>query len=176
MKLPALAKLPTLASLKPMTLAAVVIVLVGGAMFLILPLVVGTGVHGYTLSKADHISSWSWKGVYADGGTKQDTTTQQIASLKAELGKGNDYNVYVGIASQYELLGDGKNAYVYLSKAIVYDPKQGLAYMNMGHLMEELGAFNTAHMAYDAAVAAEPNNSLYEGARQNFLVHHPNNQ
>ena len=155
-------------------LVALVIVLVGGALFLLLPLVLGSGGTPFPISPQDHISSWSWKGVYADGGDKQDQTKMQIQQLKNSFGKGqsDDYDLDVGIASEYELLGDGQNSYTYLSRAINLNTKRGLAYMNMGHLMEELGAFTTAHTAYDDAVAAEPTNPIFSNARENFLIHH----
>jgi tetratricopeptide (TPR) repeat protein len=164
--------------MKPSMLIALIIVLVGGAIFLILPLIVGPGSgfggKGYVIEEADHISTWNWDGVYEDGAQKQADVEKEIDHLKGLLGKGSiaDYDLYVGIASQYELIGDGKSAYNYLSRAISDEPKRGLAYMNMGHLMEEMGAFTTAHKAYDAAVAAEPNNPVYQTARQEFLIHH----
>lgn len=162
-------------SRKPTMIVALAVVLFGGAIFLILPFVVGSGTNGYPIAKTDHISSWNWKGVYADGAEKQSSIEKQIRDLKSKVGtKGtSDYDTYVGISSSYELLGDGKNAYLYLNKAIAVNPKAGLAYMNMGHLMEGLGAFDTAHAAYDAAVQAEPNNPVFAASRQNFLVHHP---
>lgn len=156
---------------------ALVIVLVCGALFLILPLVVGPGAgfgKGYPIEKSDHISTWTWKGVYKDGAQKEADVEAEIDRIKGLLGKKevSDYDLYVGIASQYELIGEGKLAYTYLSKAIEMDPKRGLAYMNMGHLMEEMGAYATAHTAYDAAVAAEPTNPIYQSALQDFLIHH----
>lgn len=173
-----LMNIPGLTHAKPLTLAALVVVLVGGAAFLILPLILGGGVPGgagYSVSKDDHISSWTWKGVYKDGAQREADVTKEISHLKDLLGKSGgakDYDVYVGIATQYELLGDGKAAYQYLSKAITLEPKKGLAYMNMGHLMEEMGAFATAHQAYDAAVLAEPNSPVFKSAQQDFLIHH----
>lgn len=165
--------------MKPTTLIAVVIVLVGGAAFLILPLVVGKGasqVQGYSVSTKDSITSWSWAGIYKDGGAREAEVKKEIERLTGMLNKGTvaDYDLYVGIASQYELLGDGKQAYQYLSKAIELDGKRGLAYMNMGHLMEELGAMTTAQAAYEAAVKAEPTNPVYQSARQNFMIQHTN--
>lgn len=156
---------------KPSMIVALVVVLVGGAAFLLLPTLIGAG---YPIAKADHISSWSWQGVYKDGGTQEAGVKKEITLLKQNKEKALDtYDLYVGIASQYELLGDGKSSYRYLSKAIELDKKRGLAYMNLGHLMEELGAFATARNAYDAAVAAEPGNPLYETAREGFLTRNP---
>lgn len=161
---------------KPLLALAVVMVLVGAAAFFALPLLIGSSkAVGYPIDPADHISSWSWQGAYADGGAKEDETNKEIASLKGGIGdKGaSAYDTYVGIASEYELLGDGKNAYRYLSKAIALKPSRGIAYLNMGHLMEELGALVTARGAYDQAVAAELDNELFRSARSNFLIQHP---
>ncbi len=160
-------------NLKPQRRMVLVAVLVGGAVLLILPLVLG--IDNYPIANGDSISSWKWDGAYADRGTKQAQATQEIAHLKAMLGKDSkkDYSIIVGIASQYELLGDGRSAYHYLSKAIAKDRAQGLAYMNMGQLMEGLGAFRTARNAYDAALKAEPASGLYASARDSFYAHHP---
>jgi tetratricopeptide (TPR) repeat protein len=152
---------------------ALVAVLVGGAILLILPLVLG--VSNYPLASGDHISSWSFEGAYADNGTNQARTIAEIKNLKAMLGKDKtkDYGLLVGIASQYELLGDGKTAYTYLSRAIAKDHTRGLAYMNMGQLMESLGALATARAAYDAALKAEPASGIYASARDGFYARHP---
>ena len=159
-----------------LTLVALVVLIGGGVLFLVLPLLVGSapaGV-GYSVSPNDHISTWQWHGAYLDGAQKQSDTKKEIAHLRGMLGKGSasDYELYIGIASQYELLGDGKSTYQYLSGAIAKEPKKGLAYMNMGHLMEELGAFTTAHRAYDEAVKLEPGNQAFMASQQNFLIHH----
>ncbi len=168
----------TLSSLtrKPFTLAAFVFVLLGLAAFLTLPLIFGSG-GGYPLAAGDRIAAWQWQGPYRDGGAKEKQVTTDIAGMKQSLGKEgtSDYDAYVGLAAEYELLGDGKNAYQYLSKAIALEPAHGLAYLNMGHLMEELGALHTAHTAYDQAVAAEPTNPLYQSSRSDFLLKHPGN-
>ncbi len=166
--------LPGMSNMKTLPALALAFVILVGAVFLVLPIVVGGGATGYPIEKTDHIATWSWKGVYLDGAQKQADVTKEISTLKGMLGKKgvSDYDIDVGIASQYELLGDGKSAYQYLSKAIALDPKRGLAYMNMGHLMEEMGAFTTAHKAYDAAVAAEPTNPIYKTSQENFLIHH----
>jgi len=159
-----------------LTLVALIILIGGGVLFLVLPLLVGSapGGEGYSVSANDHISTWQWYGVYLDSAQKESDTKKEIVRLRGLLGKGSasDYKLYIGIASQYELLGDGKSAYQYLSGAIAKEPKKGLAYMNMGHLMEELGAFTTAHQAYDEAVTLEPGNQAFTMAQQNFLIHH----
>jgi len=159
-----------------LTLVALVVLIGASALFVLLPLFVGSAPAGagYTLSPNDHISTWQWHGAYLDGAQKESDTKKEIARLRSMFGKGSvsDYELYIGIASQYELLGDGKSAYQYLSGAIAKEPKKGLAYMNMGHLMEELGAFTTAHQAYDEAVRLEPTNQAFTSSQQNFLIHH----
>lgn len=160
---------------RPVLSAALVAAAVLTAVLLALPFVIGGGKE-YPIAPADHISSWSWQGAYADHDGKQKEVEAELARLKTMLGKGgsgSDYDIYVGFASEYELLGDGRNAYLYLSKAIAKDPSRGLAYLNMGHLMEELGALETARKAYDAAAAAEPGNRVYQSARSNFYLQHP---
>lgn len=161
---------------RPFLLFAIVVVLLGGVLFLMLPIVVGTDAGTvFPVSSVDHISSWTWTGVYKDGATKQAATEQEIARLKGMVGKqgAETYDLYVGIAGQYELLGDGASSYRYLGKAIKEDGKRGLAYMNMGHLMESLGAFTTAGIAYDRAVALEPNNPVFVNTQRAFRTNHP---
>ncbi|MEK7602604.1 MAG: hypothetical protein AAB472_03930 [Patescibacteria group bacterium] len=161
---------------KPVQQALLAFVLVGAAAFLLLPLIAGMPTRGgYPVASSDHISSWSWQGMYAHTSEKQREVTKELNTLKELLGKGgmDDYDLYVGIATEYELLGDGTHSYQYLSKAITDDPKRGLAYMNMGHLMETLGAFTTARTAYEAAVSAEPNNTVFKASRDAFLLNHP---
>lgn len=161
---------------RPFLLFAIVVVLLGGAFFLLLPLAVGSPASAvFPVSSADHISSWNWNGVYKDGGGKQAGVEKEISRLTGMVGtKGVDtYDVYIGIALQYELLGNGASAYQYLAKAIKVDGKRGLAYMNLGHLMESLGAFTTAGEAYAKAVALEPANSTFKSAQASFLMAHP---
>lgn len=153
---------------KPLMFASVAI-LIGGALALIVMPLLSPAPQ---LADGDDVSSWTWDGPYADGGPLEDQTKNEIADLKDELGKGTypDYQLLVGIASQYQLLGDGKNAYTYLQQAIAKDPKQGLAYINLGNLMDSLGAYDTAKEAYDTAVKLEPNNQAYADARATFLA------
>ena len=159
---------------KPLTSFALAVIVVGGVLFIALPLI--APAHAYPLAPGDSIVSWNWKGAYQDGGADEQKTQAEIQRLSGQLGNGKDYELYVGIASEYELLGEGHRVYEYLSRAIAKDGKRGLAYMNMGHLMEILGAFRTARNAFDAAIAAEPGNPLYVSARTDFVARHPNNQ
>ena len=155
------------------TRIAIGIVLMGGALSILLIFFALQESRPYPLAAGDSIASWNFKGALSDGGKGETSTKGEIVRLKQLLGKGNEYELYVGIASQFVLLGDGKSAYLYLSKAIESDPKKGLAYFNMGHLMEQLGALHTARTAYDTAVQREPDNTLYRSYRDVFTSQHP---
>ena len=82
------------------------------------------------------------------------------------------YELYVSIANQYELLGDGKQEFTYLNYALAIDStKTGLAWHNMGKLLERLGAYKSARVAYDRMVQAQ-STSQYIRARLEFLQAH----
>lgn len=152
---------------------AIVVLIIGALAIVGVPILFGTP--SYPIATGDRIASWNWQGPYKDGGQKEQETKAELAQLAAMLGKAgtSTYDLEVGIASEYELLGDGKDAYLFLSRAIKNDPSRGLAYFNMGHLMEELGAFQTARAAYHTAALKEPNNPVYTQAEQAFLSRHP---
>lgn len=94
------------------------------------------------INPQDSISSWSFKG--ADSNDASITKTNaDIAKLTALLGKGTypDYDIYVAMAQDYDFLGDGQDEYVSLEKATVADPTRGVAWDNIGVLMENLVRF-----------------------------------
>ena len=131
------------------------------------------------LALGDSVASWDFRGVYLDGGTLEDKARSEIARLKNLLGSGEftDYEIYVSIANQYELLGDGGNAYAYLGKAIREDSADntGLAWYNLGVLLSRLGALQTARIAYEKATLIEPQISFYHYAYIEFLIQNMKN-
>ena len=150
------------------------VVLLGGMLSLLLIFFAVTRPDPYPLASGDSVTTWSFKGALADGGKGETATKEEILKLKGLLGKStNDYEVLVGIASQFVLLGDGKSAYLYLSKAVESNPQKGLAYFNMGHLMEQLGAVETARSAYTQAVEAEPASTVYRSYLVVFTSSYP---
>lgn len=130
----------------------------------------------FTLNSSDTIASWSFKGAYTGNETLVAKANSEIARLTDLLGTGEytDYILYVSIANQYDLLGDGANEFAYLKKALALDSTQtGLAWYNAGHLLTRLGAYATARTAFERAVAAElvPQ---YSQALTDFLeAHYP---
>lgn len=125
----------------------------------------------FPINKADHIASWSFKGAYTGNDELVAKANADLKNLTNLLGKGtyDDYDIYIGMANDYDLMGDGTNAYQNYNHAISIHPDKGLAYANLGHLMDELGAYHTAADAYAKAVAVEPSVAQYQNAQRDFL-------
>ncbi len=128
------------------------------------------------LTSGDSIVSWDFKGVYLDGGTLEAKARGAIVRLEGLLGSGEftDYELYVSIANQYELLGDGRNAYEYFGRAVREDTANntGLAWHNLGVLLARLGALETARIAYEKAAEIQPIQQ-YLNALEDFKAAHP---
>ncbi len=126
----------------------------------------------FPINKADTIASWSFKGAYSGNATLTAHAQADIVHLRSLLGKGeyDDYDLYIGMGNDANLLGDGKSAYDAYNRAVAIHPGKGLAYANIGHLMDELGAYHTAADAYAKAVAVEPSMLEYQLQRLTFLT------
>ena len=153
----------------------VALILVAGWVFM------GSPSHPLPIAEGDTIASWDFTGTYKDGGELEKKANDEIAREQSLLGgdqsgKGDDptdYIIYVSVANQYELLGNGKAAYDNLGRALKIDStKTGLAWRNLGALMEKLGAFNTARTAFSRAVEAQTGVMEYHIARLQFLMRH----
>ncbi|MGD0328569.1 MAG: hypothetical protein ABSB00_02560 [Minisyncoccia bacterium] len=136
------------------------------------PIATTTIVQSFPIDAADSISSWTFKGAYAGNDTLIVQANADIAHLTSLIGKGqyDDYDLYLGIGNDDNLLGNGKGAYQNYSHSISIHPNKGLAYTNLGHLMDELGAYHTVADAYAKAVAVEPSVLEYHIERLNFLT------
>ena len=131
----------------------------------------------FTIDSHDEISSWDFQGSHNDDGDNEKRVTDEIDRLEDGLDddatEPPDYQLYVGLAGQYMLLGDGETAYKNLQKALEIDSTTtGLAWHNMGVLMERLGAINSARTAYQKAVDAQPEAESYHAALISFLIKH----
>ncbi len=112
----------------------------------------------FALARGETVASWNFVGPYKDGGVLEAKARAAIEQSKGLLNSGTftNYELYVGIANQYNLLGDGKQEFDYLNKALAIDStKTGLAWRNMGKLLERLGAYKSARVAYDRMVSAQ---------------------
>lgn len=133
-----------------------------------------SAAYRFSLVPGEVVASWNFVGSYKDGGTLEAQANAQVARLKGLLDSGTytNYELYVSIANQYDLLGDGKNEYTYLNDALAIDStKTGLAWHNMGKLLERLGAIKSARVAYDRLVEVQPT-AQYIRARLEFLQAH----
>ncbi len=131
----------------------------------------------FALDSRDTVSTWNFQGSHKDGGELEQRVNDEIGRLEERLRDAEieppDYQLHVGIAGQYTLLGDGERTYDELQKALAIDSETtGLAWHNMGVLMERLGALNSAHDAYQRAVAAQPHIDAYHMALVNFVLSH----
>ncbi|MCX6788208.1 MAG: hypothetical protein NT108_03550 [Candidatus Kaiserbacteria bacterium] len=126
----------------------------------------------FPINSADTIISWSFKGTYSGNEGLIAKATADSAYLKGLLGKGkyDDYDLYVGIGNNDGSVGDGAGAYQNYNRAIALDPGRPLAYANLGHLMDQLGAYHTAAAAYAKAVMLAPSIAQYRNAQLDFLT------
>ncbi len=135
--------------------------------------------HPLPLAGGDSIAFWNFKGPYLDGGTLETRAREEIARLEGLLGSGKftDYEIYVSIANQYELLGDWRSAYNYFGKAVREDSagNTGLAWHNLGVLLSRLGALQTARIAYEKATLVESQIWSYHYAYIEFLIQNMKN-
>lgn len=128
----------------------------------------------FSLVPGEAVASWNFAGTHKDGGQLEAGVRADITRLEGLLNSGTftNYELYVSIANQYELLGDGKQEFTHLNYAIAIDStKTGLAWHNMGKLLEHLGAYKSARVAYDRMIQAQ-STSQYIRARLEFLQTH----
>lgn len=137
--------------------------------------------HLLPVAEGDTITTWDFQGSYKDGGALEKKANDEIARSRSMLGgdqsgkddNPTDYVLYVNIANQYVLLGNGKGAYENLGRALRIDAVHtGLAWHNLGVLFERLGAYNTARIAYAKAVEVQAKIEQYHLAWLTFLMNH----
>lgn len=131
----------------------------------------------FAVIKGDSITSWDFKGGYSDNPELVAKAQAEISRLSGllETATSSKMILSIGIANQYELLGDGKKQYDYLGRAIQARPENGLPWHNLGVLMERLGALQTARMAYEQSTIVQPEFPLYHYAYLEFLIGHMKN-
>lgn len=133
-----------------------------------------TLVFDIPIAEGDSVSSWNYRSAYTGNLELETRAHTEIARLKKLFGSKEytDYILYVSIANQYGLLGDGVQELEYLEKALAIESEvTGLAWHNAGQLFARLGAYNTARMALEKAAAAQPI-TQYQRALVDFLTEH----
>lgn len=130
------------------------------------------GTYSLSIAEGDNIQSWDFKGAYTGNAELVAKAQSEIKQLSELLVTATSSKMIlsVGIANQYELLGDGKNQYDYLGRAIQASPENGLPWHNLGVLMERLGAYKTARIAYEKSTLVQPEFKFYHYAYIEFLI------
>ena len=131
-------------------------------------------VQAPSISTEDTISSWDTKGFDNDNGPKEAAEREAISKLEAMLGKGDDIQIHISIAQKYDYIGEGELAYKHLSAAITGDVQEtsGVAWHNLGVVMEKLGAYHTARTAYEQAIRIQPQLSAFHISRVELMIYH----
>ena len=129
-------------------------------------------MYSLSLEKGDIIASWDFKGAYTGNTELISKAQSEIERLSKQLATATSSAMIlsVGIANQYELLGDGKKQYEYLERAIRTNPENGLPRHNLGVLMERLGAYKTARVVYEKSTLVQPELKFYHYAYIEFLT------
>ena len=128
----------------------------------------------FDLVSGDTVSSWSFQGAYTGHAELVQKAETEITRLSNLIGTtDSDYEIYVSIANQYDLLGDGENELRYLKYALAIDAETtGLAWYNLGVLFDRLHAYHTARTAYQNAAKAQAI-AQYLNAYQEYARAHP---
>ena len=128
----------------------------------------------FAIVQGDAITSWDFKGAYMGNLELMAKAQNEIERLSGQLvtATSSAMILSVSIANQYELIGDGKKAYEYLKRAIMADVNvtSGLPWHNLGVLMERLGAFKTARVAYEKSTLIQPELKQWHYAYLEFLT------
>lgn len=125
-----------------------------------------------TLAEGDTIVSWVYPSAYRGTPELETRAREEIARLITLLqsATSSEMIIAVGIANQYELLGEGKEQFEYLKRATSVDTTSGLPWHNAGVLMERLGALRTAQLAYEQATLIQSQLPTYHYAYIEFLL------
>lgn len=126
----------------------------------------------FALAEGESIASWDFKGAYTGNPELILKAQNEIERLSTLLTTATSSAMIlaVSIANQYELLGDGKKQYEYLERAIQTNSGNGLPWHNLGVLLERLGAFKSARVAYEQSTLAQPEFKFYHYAYIEFLI------
>ena len=165
-------KHPALKILLPIVVAVLVLVgavaFVGYKVFLQQP---GwpTSSH-FSLAEDPTTINWNFPAVTNDA----DTVERQIERIK-NTSDIDAYEKAISLGEEYRLLGEGDKAYTYILQAVDLEPNKSLPYLNLGTLLEKVGALDSARSAYERAVTVEPQ---YENNHANlvqfYMRYYPN--
>jgi len=152
----------------------VVLIIVGGAWWYNSR----SALYPFELVAGDTVSSWDFKGAHTGNSELEEKSKANIERLRGMFGtEGNtDYILYVSIANEYSLLGDGAKEYEYLLRALAEDSENtGLAWYDLGVLLTRLEALESARVAYEHAIQAQPDPQYVTAYLEFMTVHFADN-
>lgn len=149
-------------------------VLVVGAVYVFLA---PDSSYPHTLQPGETIENWDFAGAYEGNATLEQKARDEMSRLKGLLGiegdEHTDYSIYVALANQHRLLGDGEAQYANLKKALAIDAEgTGLAWNNLAVLLDQLGAKKSALDAYQHAVRAQGQIIQYQLSSLEYHTEH----
>ncbi len=129
----------------------------------------------YQFAPGENVQNWDFQGAYTGKPDLEQRAREEVTRLEEHLGDETDtetdYAIYVSLANQYRLLGDGEGEFTQLKKALAIDSETtGLAWHNLGYLLAERGALRSARDAFARAAHAQPQILQYHTAYLEFLT------
>lgn len=102
---------------------------------------------------------WDISGIYEGNKELEARAQNEIEKLNSlrDSAEFSEYDIEIGIAQQYELLGNGERAYQHLLAAIEINPARSLAYSNLGVLLGKAGARESAKVSFEMALDRDDN-------------------
>jgi len=107
----------------------------------------------FSLAAGDH-PTWDFEGSYEASEELTLRAQNELERLKGLLDgvEFSKYDVEIGIAQQYLLLGEGKGSYEHLLLALNINDKKPVAYLNLGNLLGKVGALESGKVAHEEAL------------------------
>lgn len=134
--------------------------------------------YDFPLQSGDVVASWNFNGLYKGNAELVARAQHEIQRLRDLIGKEGDdfpdYELFVSIANQYHLMGEGEKEFTYLKYALALDSENtGLAWSNLGVLLEEVGAYRSARIAFEKSIAAQAIPQYRQTYLEFLMKHYP---
>jgi len=156
-------------------LIIILVILITGSSYFFLK---NNNVDKLNLSESE-ISSLNSAPVFYESESQKTAVNNVIEQYSADIGKNKtgyaDYYLYVSIAQQYMLLGEGENAMKYFYLAIKDDPERSLPYSKAAGLLARAGLLDLAEQNYEKVVEVEPQSTNNYLELLDFLIKYRSN-
>jgi tetratricopeptide (TPR) repeat protein len=109
----------------------------------------------------NEIINWDFAGAYANNDNAVKKALLEVERLLADMDEAyTEYDTALSVGNQYYYIGDGENAFEYYKKAIISETSgSGLAWYNMGNLLNRIGAHESSRYSYEQALELKENYS-----------------